>query len=293
MKTEIALGTWEFGGGFGFWENQRRTDSLKTLHQAIRNGITAFDTAPSYGNGQSEQILGQQLKRFPIERKRLFIASKTINGLHLGESLHRLCTSYLDVWYLHYPMLNQKEILREMLTHPEVKAIGICNIPLAALKELKDLNLSWIQIPCNLIWNKETSALKEYCHANGIRLSGYSPLALGLLSGNHDEPPDDARKNLYCYRHPKAFRDLTELIRKTAKNHEASPSQISIAWSLAQAFDQLILGARTKEQLGENLLASHITLSPPEMDALDSCSRDLSSFIPDEQENLFNHRWKT
>jgi aryl-alcohol dehydrogenase-like predicted oxidoreductase len=113
MATELALGTWEFGGGFGFWEDQDRAASIKTVHDAVRSGIRAFDAAPSYGSGRSEQLLGQQLKRFPLKREELRIASKTTNGRHLEATLSRLCTSYLDVWYLHYPIQGQREIWRQ------------------------------------------------------------------------------------------------------------------------------------------------------------------------------------
>ncbi|MFA6892173.1 MAG: aldo/keto reductase [Sphaerochaetaceae bacterium] len=291
MKPEIALGTWEFGGGFGFWENQNRSDSLKTLHFAIRRGITSFDTAPTYGSGKSEQMLGQQLKRFPLQREKLCIASKTTNGKHLEQSLSRLCTSYLDVWYLHYPAKEQHEILERMAGRKEVKAVGVSNMPLALLQTLKDLPLRWVQVPCNLLWNKETEALKQYCGKHEIRISGYSPLAFGLLSGTHDDPPGDGRRNLYCYRHPEEFRALTALLRDIAKIHGTSPSQIAIAWSLRQGFDQIILGARTKTQLAEDLCALNLTLSPHEMELLEKASQAICSFIPEGQDNLFGHRW--
>lgn len=292
MATELALGTWEFGGGFGFWEDQDRAASIKTVHDAVRSGIRAFDAAPSYGAGRSEQLLGQQLKRFPLKREELWIASKTTNGRHLEATLSRLCTTYLDLWYLHYPIQGQREILETMAQQSNVRAIGVSNMPLSQLEELSDLPIRWVQVPCNLLWNRDIPQLKAYCAAHGMLLSGYSPLALGTLSGNHDQMPRDGRDRLYCYQHPDAFHALTDTLRTIAQEKGASPSQVAIAWSLAQGFDQLVLGARTKAQLDADLAASILSLLPSEMARLDEASRAICSCIPSDQENFFNHRWR-
>ncbi|HKM06760.1 MAG TPA: aldo/keto reductase, partial [Sphaerochaeta sp.] len=110
-RLELGLGCWQFGPSFGFWNGQDQSDSVRVLHKALRDNIRHFDTAASYGNGRSEQLLGHQLKRFSktIGREELTIATKimpkspSLVRKDVIKSLSRLCTPYIDILYLHWP----------------------------------------------------------------------------------------------------------------------------------------------------------------------------------------------
>lgn len=293
METsELALGTWAFAGNAGFWTDQQRGDSLKTLHLAIRSGITSFDTAYAYQNGRAEQLLGQQLKRFSLKRETLRISTKTMGRDNLRESLRRLITGYVDIWYLHWPSSKREmgPVLRMMAGHREAKAIGICNATPSLLNELlKEAPIRAVQVPCNLLWIRNMAELRELCKEKGIFLSGYSPAGMGVLSGRHDTAPDDTRGSLYCYRHPDELKALLSALRDIATAHGCSMSQVALAWARGQGFDEIVTGARTKAQLSENLLP--LSLTRAEIGYLTKRGERLNSCAPPEQDNLFGHRW--
>ncbi len=291
-KTELALGTWAFAGNAGFWGDQQRSDSLKTLHLAIRSGIRAFDTAYAYQNGRAEQMLGQQLKRFPLDRKTLFISTKTMGRDNLRESLSRLLTGYVDIWYLHWPSSKHdvKQTLERMGTHPEAKAIGICNVtPFYLESLLREVPVKAVQVHCSLLWTRNLREMVSFCEERGIFLSGYSPTGMGLLGGRHDNPPDDTRGTLYCYQHPLQFQALLAGIREVSRIHHCSMSQVALSWAMAQGFDQVVLGARSKEQLAQDL--EPVSLSGDERAMLTTLGDNLSALAPAWQDTVFAHRW--
>ncbi|MDD7202165.1 MAG: aldo/keto reductase [Sphaerochaetaceae bacterium] len=291
-KTELALGTWAFAGNAGFWSDQKRSDSLKTLHLAIRSGIRAFDTAYAYQNGRAEQMLGQQLKRFPLDRNTLFISTKTMGRDNLRESLSRLLTDYVDIWYLHWPSSKRdvRQTLERMGTHPEAKTIGICNVTPSYLESLlKDVPVKAVQVHCSLLWTRNLRDMVSFCREHGIFLSGYSPIGMGLLGGRHDNPPDDTRGTLYCYQYPLQFHELLAGIREISLKHQCSMSQVALSWAMAQGFDQIVLGARAKEQLAQD--SEPVSLSEDERAMLTTLGDDLSSRAPAWQDTVFAHRW--
>ena len=307
MKTsELGLGCWQFGGSFGFWENQSRSNSLSVLHWALRNGIRHFDTASSYGNGQSEQITGQQVKRFSttIARKELILSTKIIPKSpalvekDVKKSLARLCTDYLDILYLHWPSstLDVRPILDAMETLQQkglIRNLGVCNFPLHLLSSLQTYPIRYLQIPCSLLWLRESDELEQFCKQQSIRRVGYSPLGVGLLNGHHRTPPQDVRKDFYLYNQESYphFLKLHATLDRMSKEKQVTVANIALAWSMNQGFDYLLTGARTKDQLQENVFASSLPLSSDESEELTFLAQRLSSSAPPDQDNLFGHRW--
>ncbi len=291
-QSDLALGSWAFAGNAGFWVDQERGDSLKTIHLAIRSNIRAFDTAYAYQNGRAEQMIGQQIKRFPLQRKELFLSTKTMGRDNLQDSLKRLLTSYVDVWYLHWPSSRKdiRPLLEKMATHKEAKMIGICNVTPQYLEPLiSSFPLKAVQIHCSLLWTRGMREMVSFCKERNIFLSGYSPVGMGLLGGRHLTAPSDARKTIYCYDHPKEFQTLLEGIRERALAHQCTMSQVAIAWARSQGFDQIVLGARTKEQLAEDLVP--LTLAREELAMLSELGDKLSALAPRWQDTVFAHRW--
>lgn len=305
-RLELALGCWQFGPSFGFWENQLRTDSLRVLHAALRENIRHFDTAASYGNGSSEQLLGHQLKRFSntIGREQLHIATKimpkspSLVRKDVQKSLARLCTPYLDVLYIHWPSsdLDLIPILDAMVELKEeglIRSLGLSNFPLSLLSRFSEYPISYLQSPCSLLWTKDMHPLITYCREKAIKLVGYSPLGLGLLNGKHPNAPCDSRATLYVFdegAYP-TYKDLYAILEKLSEKYQRPMAQIALKWAMQQGFDILLLGARNKSQLLENLGAQSIDLAEDDSAALDEAAALLAAKIPQDQDNLFGHRW--
>lgn len=289
-QSELALGTWAFGGNAGFWTDQERSASIRTLHLAVRSGVRSYDTAYAYQKGRAEQMLGQQLKRFPLRREDLFLSTKTTGRDNLRESLGRLCTDYVDIWYLHWPSSRRdvRSLIDGMKRHPEAKKIGICNVTVPYLEKM-DLPIDAVQIPCSLLWTRGMDEMVAWCRSRRIFLSGYSPVGLGTLSGRHDSPPPDSRADLYCYRSPKEFGALLSALREIAKAKGCSMSQVAVSWARSAGFDQVVLGSRTKEQLREDLASPPLT--DGEWATLKEKADALSASAPAEMDNVFGHRW--
>lgn len=305
-RSDLALGCWQFGPSFGFWENQRRSDSLGVLHAALRENIRHFDTAASYGNGSSEQIVGHQLRRFSntIGREELCIATKimpkspSLVRKDVQKSLARLCTPYLDILYLHWPSstLELKPILDAMVELRDegvIRSLGLSNVPLSMLPTFSEYPISYLQSPCSLLWAGSLHPLISYCNTKSIKLVGYSPLGLGLLNGKHLSPPNDSRASLYVYAESSypTYKTLYGILEELSEKHQRPMAQIALRWAMDQGFDLLLIGARNKAQLQENLAAGSIDLAEDESAALDRAAALLAATIPPGQDNLFGHRW--
>lgn len=119
-------------------------------------------------------------------------------------------------------------------------------------------------------------------------------MGMGLLSGKHSLPPDDARSNLYCYQIPqayKAFLDLTALLSEIASKHAATATQIALSWSLDQQAQVILTGARNKEQLDTSLMAKELILTEAEKNSLKEAAEILQRQAPAEMDNIFAHQW--
>lgn len=299
-KSELGLGTWQFGPSYGFWIDQDQSASRAVLRLALKSGIIHFDTAPSYGNGLSEQLLSSVLQ----PRNTLHVASKfmpkTPNLVRTDvlKSLRRLKTEYLDILYLHWPSsaLTMKPIMREacsLIKEGLVREVGACNIPLSYLAEWEDLPITVLQIPCSLLWVRSMDQYRRYAFDHGMRLVGYSPLGLGLLGGNHSGVPDDGRKNLYVFR-PEAhvqFHSLLDALARLAERKGCTSAQLALLWARSQGFSTIVAGARNKEQLDGLLQTSSLELDEEEKSLLDERARTLTCCAPSSWDNYFGHRW--
>ena len=291
---DCALGCWQFGPSFGFWDGQDAAQSRAVLRLGLKSGIRHFDTAPSYGNGLSEQLLGSVLKS--RDRCGVFIATKLMPGpsdpsASLRRSLDRLKTPYIDLVYLHYPgsradRLRSLQALAGLKERGLVRGIGLSNFSLRQIEEACSLfPIDWIQRPVSLLWTRELDAQLAFCREKGIKVAGYSPLGLGLLLGKSAQ---DSRRNLYCFRPESAevFKALTETITESS-----DPVSTCYSWVKAKNPDIVILGARTEQQLMDDLFRmKSAPVGGPLFSQLDELADLLQATAPPEEENLFFHR---
>ena len=309
--AELGLGGWQFAGTFGFWDGQTREDSIRTVHAALRGGIRHFDTAQSYGNGRSEQLVGQQLRRFQAEfpRETLTIATKLMPMPPLRirkaveTSLRRLCTPYLDILYLHWPdshcdVLPILEAMRTLQTDGLVRQIGVSNFPPDLLQRTCDrFPLDWVQCAGSLLWTRNLARTLDVCRQRSVRIALYSPLGMGLLSGRYrtaaDLPEKDARRNLFCFQEDcrASWNELLDILRACAECIGCTPAQIALAWALVQDVSVVVGGARNKSQLAQNLATTALEFPQEMLEELSVAARTLEQSIPRQQDNIFGHAW--
>ncbi|MFA7109127.1 MAG: aldo/keto reductase [Sphaerochaetaceae bacterium] len=306
-----GLGCWQFGSSFGFWPNQKLEDSKQTINFALENNIVHFDSAQGYNNGQSEQILGQQIKKLQkidqISRKNLILATKIMPTVSLNieklinKSLKRLYTDYIDILYIHWPKSNfdyhpMLQQLLELKNKGIIKNIGLSNFNLEDLDSISSkYPISFYQRPVSLLWSKDLENAKNLCLKKNIKLVGYSPLGLGTLSGKYNTKENlnknDSRRNLFIYSQPFSpiFTSLINQIESIAKSNNTTSSQIALSWSKSQNPSILLLGASNKIQLKNNL--NFMGLKKHELEILSSFSEELMMNVPKEIDNYFFHRY--
>jgi aryl-alcohol dehydrogenase-like predicted oxidoreductase len=306
----LGLGCWAFGGGY--WHNQNHSDSVRTIHAALREGIRHFDTAQGYGKGVSEQILGQQLRRFSKThpRESYVLATKVFlpdseDDLErlINRSLHRLITPYVDILYIHWPDSSKPlgpylEKLAQLQKQGLFRALGVSNFTADLLHEANSIvKISYCQIPVSLLWLKSLTTLEPICRSAGIELIGYSPLGLGLLSGRYrlQESLDaqDLRRRLFVFKEPyyQYYLQLISTLEQNAREVGISAALLALLWARMQPVYTLLTGARTKDQLYSTLSSSSLQVPYKELAAVEQAAKLLAEQIPPEEDNLFFHRW--
>jgi aryl-alcohol dehydrogenase-like predicted oxidoreductase len=197
--SKVALGTWPLGGR----EKIDIPASIATIRAAIDQGVNLIDTAPVYGFGLAERILGVALEG---RRKQAVIATKT--GLEwrggtvyqnatrtrimqeIDDSLRRLRTDYIDIYQVHWPdplvpVEETAEVMRALYEQGMIRAIGVSNLSVAEIERFRRVApLHVVQLPYNLFERTAEAQLLPYCHENNIATFGSSALCRGLLSGS-------------------------------------------------------------------------------------------------------------
>lgn len=277
-----AMGCWNFGGDY--WRKQSREVHRKTLLAALESGITHFDTAPAYGNGESEQLLGQLLKKEllkknPETRKRLTVSTKFFPTLPenvrkgLKRSLGRLLLDYIDIYYIHWPnekcdmagIMGELEIARE---EGLIRSIGVSNFSVKQMEEvMKYGKPDYCQTGYSLLWRYPEEGVLPWCRREGIKAVAYSPLAQGLLKDRRaGEAPgktetgtattrtplfpwDDPRRQLIFFRNERELEQLLSRLTAASGAHKIPLAEAALSW-LAEGgkIDGILTGFRTPEQ---------------------------------------------
>jgi len=199
--SRVALGTWAIGGWM--WGGTDEAESIATLRAAVEHGVDLIDTAPAYGFGRSEEIVGKALAG--SLRSRVRIATKAglewRNGTvfrnasrarilkEVDDSLRRLQTDHIDVYQVHWPdplveIEETAEAMRSLLQQGKIRAIGVSNFSVAQMERFRRIApLHVVQPPYNLFERAIEAEILPYCRENGIATFGYGALCRGLLSG--------------------------------------------------------------------------------------------------------------
>jgi len=302
----LGLGSWVFGGR-DYWGETSRKESRKVILDAFAGGIRHFDTAPAYGKGEAEQILGQTLIS---RRNSAILASKFFPTLPanvaktLRRTLGRLCTDRLDIFYLHWP--NEKcdirGIMEELTVLREKGLIGSIGVSNFSPDQMEEAG-RWGRIDCcqtaySLLWRRTERELLPYCRERGIAVGAYSPLAQGLAAEDPRslERFSGGRSGLIFLRpelRPALSRFLAAF-RKAAGDEGRSAAGTALRWVIErQGIALTLAGARTPGQLAGLLEQAAVPLPERLSGALDDLSREfrqeLDRLVPDA-ENIWDHR---
>ena len=296
--SQICLGTMNYG------DPVSETESINIMKSAMAAGVNFLDTADVYAKTRSEEIIGKALKG---ERHSVVIATKVegktgpgpndsgLSRKHImqavEESLRRLQTDYIDIYYAHFPDYDTpiEETLRTMddLVHQgKVRYIGCSNFSVwyicKALRVSELHNLSrfdCVEPPYNLLTRDIEYELLPLCANEGMGVCVYNPLAGEMLTGKHEfgKPPAEGRFTHellgpgYFERYWSAMNfEAVERLKKIAKDHGCSMPQFALAWILNnETITSVLSGTTALEQLQENLSATEIKLSREELLACD------------------------
>jgi aryl-alcohol dehydrogenase-like predicted oxidoreductase len=307
--SEICLGTMTFGGGSGFWKvvgelDQKNATGL--VSRSLEAGVNFIDTADVYSEGQSETITGQALKDIGIRRSDIVLATKCYGRTGKGpndigasrghimdsvaRSLERLQTDHIDLYQIHAtdsvtPVEETMRALDDLTRNGMVRYVGVSNWQ--AWKIMKAQGASYhhgwarfetLQAYYSIAGRDLEREIVPLLNDQKIGLMVWSPLAGGLLSGKFgpgSNGPEGARRVAFDF--PPVDKDrawkCVDAMREIGNARGVSVARVALAYVLAKPFvTTVIIGAKTMEQLDDNLEAAKLALMPDEMKALDDVS---------------------
>ena len=273
--SRVGLGTWAIGGWM--WGGTDEEESVKTIRAAVERGITLIDTAPAYGFGRSEEIVGRALVDAGL-RSRVVIATKV--GLEwkdgkvhrnasrnrilreATDSLQRLNSDYIDIYQVHWPdplvpIEETAEAMQALLDQGRIRAIGVSNFSVAQIERFRRVaKLHVVQPPYNLFERKIEKELLPYCRESGLASFTYGALCRGLLSGKLQEDAhfggDDLRLTDPKFQPPRFTQYLTAVrhLDQFARQHYGKRAiHLAVRWLLDQGATAALWGARHPGQL--------------------------------------------
>jgi aryl-alcohol dehydrogenase-like predicted oxidoreductase len=273
--SRVAIGTWAIGGWM--WGGTNEAESIATIRAAVERGITVIDTAPVYGFGRSEEIVGKAVAEGQL-RSTVIIATKAGLEWHGGkvsrnasrarimreveDSLRRLRTDYIDVYQVHWPdplvaIEETADAMQALLSQGKIRAIGVSNFSVDQIKRFRRVApLHVLQPPYNLFERGIEADLLPYCRETKIAMFGYGALCRGLLSGRMQADTafvgDDLRRTDPKFVEPRFTQYLAavkELDRLAQQRHGKRVIHLAIRWMLDQGITTALWGARHPEQL--------------------------------------------
>jgi aryl-alcohol dehydrogenase-like predicted oxidoreductase len=296
-------------GGKGFWEAIGKLGAKEVEHtvgSALEAGVNFIDTADVYSEGESEKLVGGALAALKPVRENVIVATKVRGragpgtnqvGLSRGHilssidgSLKRLGLDYVDLYQIHgvdkdTPIEETVRALDDVVRSGKVRYVGFSNLPAwLAMKAIAYADANGLsrfqsgQVYYSIAGRDIEREIVPLAQAEGLAILPWSPLAGGLLSGKFDPDkpgPEGARRTTFDFppvdrgRLPKVL----DALRGVAKETNLSVARIALAWQLTRPFvTSIIIGAKSKEQLADNLAAVEVRLTADQIAKLDAAS---------------------
>ena len=315
----MSLGTWAFGGD-AIWGKTDEMQAIDTARRAVEMGIVQIDTAPAYGMGKSEEILGEALKGI---RDKVILSTKcglswdegNIGQLHverdghrivrnlsaksirkdLENSLKRLKTEYIDIYYVHYPVFGTYAVpveetmdeLNRMKKEGKIRAIGASNMNPEVLNEYCTYaDIEIIQEKYSLLDTHIADELLPVCQKHHVSIQAYSPLEQGLLTGKVTQDtvlsPTDVRNKNKFWAQKSRLHILNVLQKLTpyTEKYSCSLSNLIIYLTAASLPDLHVLcGARKPEQIIDNVKTLSLNLEEADLSEMSQLFEQLRNSI--------------
>jgi aryl-alcohol dehydrogenase-like predicted oxidoreductase len=292
--SPITLGSWPMSGDrYGRIDD---SEAVKTIHSAMAQGITSFDTAPGYGDGHAEETLGAALvgrrdqavvitkcgivSRDPRTGQPGRNSSRASMLEEIDASLRRLRTDHVDVYLIHWPdaqtpLEESMAAMDEIQRAGKTRLVGVSNFNVELLDECRKYRkIDVLQVGYNLFDRRMEREVFPYCREHGIGVMAYGSLAYGLLTGAFNEDttfePSDWRSNGVAFGQPilggDNFRHNVQLVRRlrdeVAKPRNLTVAQLALAWVVRNpAVTTAMVGARVPAEIEENVGAANVSLS--------------------------------
>jgi aryl-alcohol dehydrogenase-like predicted oxidoreductase len=272
--SPVAIGTWAIGGWM--WGGTDEAESVATIQAAFEHGINVVDTAPVYGFGRSEEIVGKAISESRL-RSEILIATKA--GLQwdggkvsrnasrarimqeVEDSLRRLRTDYIDVYQVHWPdplitIEETADAMHVLFAQGKIRAIGVSNFSVGQMERFRRVApLHVLQPPYNIFERGIEADLLPYCREHKIAMFGYGALCRGLLSGRMRADTafdgDDLRRTDPKFREPRFAQYLAAVgkLDRLAQRYGRRVIHLAVRWMLDQGTTTALWGARHPGQL--------------------------------------------
>jgi aryl-alcohol dehydrogenase-like predicted oxidoreductase len=297
--TTVGLGTWAIGGPWEYgWGPQDDDEAVAAILTALDAGINWIDTAPAYGLGHSEELIGRALRR---SRHRPLIATKCgilwnerkEKVVHLKrdsirrechDSLRRLGVERIDLYQMHWPdpdpdIEEAWEEMARLAEEGKVRYLGVSNYSVAQMERVRRIHpIASLQPPYSMLRREVEKELLDYCRTHEVGVVAYSPMERGLLTGKFTRArraalaPDDHRRRVPAFQEPQfsATLELVEQLQRIASRHDRPVAQLAIAWVLRRPeITAAIVGARRPDQIAETAGASDWNLDKNDIDEIE------------------------
>ena len=293
--ARIGIGTWVMGGWM--WGGTDDTQSLRTLREAFEGGLNFIDTAPVYGFGRAEEVVGKAIREHG-QRENITLATKVglewNNGKitrnssparirqEIEDSLQRLQTSYIDVYIIHWPDLQRPlqeaaETMHSLLEEGKIRSIGVSNFSTEQMNIFRQYApLHMIQPPYNLFERAAERDILPTARDNDIKSMTYGAICRGLLSGKMKPDSqfegDDLRRKDPKFRAPRYHQYLAavEELDQLARQHGKRVIHLAVRWILDNGVETALWGVRKPEQLQALHEAMNWQLTKSDMEEVDN-----------------------
>lgn len=305
-KTELkvsqaTIGTWAIGGAG--WGDVNKKESMEAIETMIERGVNLIDTAPFYGLGESEKIVGEVIRD---KRDDIVLLTKAGTGWDekgvpfkrsdyksiikdCEESLQRLKTDYIDLYLIHWPdevtpIEEMMDAMNKLKQDGKIRFIGASNFSKEeVLESEKYVSFDVLQHPYSMV-AQDFRELLTWAHKNNIGTMSYGSLGAGILTGSIREMPkfseDDMRLNFYDYFKEPKFSKVMQLVKRLdvyAEKYNVPVSQVTINWNTQSGFlDTILMGVRNKKEAEENCAAFEWKL---EQEDVESITKDIQETL--------------
>ena len=301
--SSLGFGAWSIGGASWAYDSgpERDRTSIAALVHAAERGVTWVDTAPTYGQGHSEEVVGRALRELGRARPLVFTkcgrrwdspSSNPYSDLRpdalesdCDASLVRLGVDVIDLLQIHWPEAPARTPLEEswaqmrrLVDAGKIRAAGVSNFNVAQLDRCEAVgHVDSLQIPFSLVVREAAGGLMQWCARHGTAVLAYSPMVIGLLTDSFEPAKldglhkDDWRRRHPEYQQPRLDRNLAlrDRLRDIASGRGTSVAAVALAWVIAwPQVTGAIVGASTARQVDGWLPAARLKLTDAELDSI-------------------------